>query len=64
MYGVCGVIGLMAIKSLFFQSSAGPKEDSYSGIMLENEDGKLLITNETLESIVSTVVEGVSANTC
>ena len=57
LYGVCGFLILLSIKCLFFPSSNKKAQDaSYTGIMLENEDGKLLITNETLESIVQGVV--------
>lgn len=48
---------LLAIKGIFFESSE--KEEKYKeGILLENEDGKLLITKDTLTSIVNSVVSG------
>lgn len=57
LYGVCGVLALLALKCLFFTS---PKEngDNYSeeGIQLQNEDGTLLITKNTLCNLVDGVV--------
>lgn len=50
------IIILLAIKCLFFGSKV--KKDKSDGILLENANGKLLITKETLENLVS----GVSKN--
>ncbi len=57
LLGVNVVFILLAIKGIFFESS--DKEEKYKeGILLENEDGKLLITKDTLTSIVNSVVSG------
>ena len=58
MYGVCAVLILIAIRCLFFgsTSSANPELD---GILMENEDGKLLITYDTLETLVDGVINNV-----
>ena len=50
------IIILLAIKCLFFGSKV--KKDKSDGILLENANGKLIITKETLENLVS----GVSKN--
>lgn len=57
LYGVCGVLALLAIKCLFFTNPTDD-EDNYDeeGIQLQNEDGTLLITKTTLCNIVDGVV--------
>ena len=54
--GVSAVLALLAIKCLFFRSSSR-KDDNEEGILLENEDGKLLITKNTLANVVEGVVK-------
>ena len=49
---------LLAIKCIFFDSSAKEREEYKKGILLENSNGKLLITRETIENLVNTVVKG------
>ena len=49
---------LLAIKGIFFESGSLEKENYGDGILLENEDGKLVITKETLISMVNAVVSG------
>ncbi len=58
MLGVNVVFILLAIKCIFFESSSKQDVDYKNGILLENSDGKLLITKETLENLVSGVVKG------
>lgn len=57
LYGVCGVLVLLALKCLFFTT---PTEDNDNydeeGIQLQNEDGTLLITKTTLCNLVDGVV--------
>lgn len=57
LYGVCGVLALLALKCLFFTT---PTEDNDNydeeGIQLQNEDGTLLITKTTLCNLVDGVV--------
>ena len=54
MIGVCVMIILLAIRCLFF----GQDSNSYGeGILLQNNDGKLLITKTTLENLVEGVVK-------
>ena len=48
---------LLAIKSLFFSSKV--KRDKNDGILLENANGKLLITRDTLESMVNSVTRNI-----
>ena len=49
---------LLAIKCIFFDSSSKEKEEYRNGILLENSNGKLLITKETIENLVKAVVKG------
>lgn len=49
---------LLAIKCIFFDSNSKEKEEFKEGILLENSNGKLLITKETIENLVSGVVKG------
>ena len=49
---------LLAIKCIFFESSSNDANDYKNGILLENSDGKLLITKDTLENLVNSVVKG------
>lgn len=58
LLGLNVVFILFAIKGIFFESRTEEEKDSGKGILLENNDGKLLITKETLTSIVNSVVSG------
>ncbi len=50
------ILILLAMKSIFF--SSGKNEDKTEGILLENENGKLLISVNTIENLVKGVVAG------
>lgn len=58
MLGLNIVFILLAIRCIFFDSSAKKKEEYKNGILLQNSDGKLLITKETIENLVNGVVKG------
>lgn len=49
---------LLAIRCIFFDSNSKEKEEYKNGILLENSNGKLLITKETIENLVNGVVKG------
>lgn len=49
---------LLAIRCIFFDSSSKQKNEYKNGILLENSDGKLLITKDTIENLVNGVVKG------
>lgn len=57
LIGVCFVLILLSIKCLFFSSYEEKEEKSEGGILLQNEDGKLLITRNTISNIVDDVVK-------
>ena len=54
--GVCIAIMLLAIRCLFF-SDLDKSDSSDDGILLQNEDGRLLITTDTLKDMVDGVVK-------
>ena len=58
LIGINVVLILGAIKGIFFESSTDEEKSVGNGIMLENDDGKLLVTKETITSIVNSVVAG------
>lgn len=60
IFGWIDATGLyvFAIKGIFFESSTDEEKSVGNGIMLENDDGKLLVTKETITSIVNSVVAG------
>ena len=61
MIGICVVLIMLAIKCLFFSDSTALKrEKSEDGVLLQNEDGKLLITRSTLQNLVNGVLNGYS----
>ena len=57
LIGINVFLLICSIKGIFFISKT--KEEKLSeGILLQNEDGKLLITKETITSIVNSIVSG------
>lgn len=57
LIGLNVVLMLLAIKGIFFEGK--DKDEKFKeGILLQNDDGKLLISKETLTSIVNSVVSG------
>ena len=58
LLGLSIIFILLAIRCIFFDSSSKEKEDYKNGILLENANGKLLITKETIENLVNGVVKG------
>lgn len=58
LLGISIVIILLAIKCIFFDGSDNEKEKQKDGILLENKEGRLLISKETLESLIASVAKG------
>ncbi len=59
------ILMLLAIKCIFFSSKE--KNDKTEGILLENDNGRLLISVNTIENLVKGVVSGfdnVKASSC
>lgn len=55
--GVSIVLLLLALKSMFFESYSKEEEQSREGILLENDNGKLLVSRDTLENLATNVVK-------
>lgn len=53
--GVLTVLMLLALKGLFFTSK--PQDNGKNGIILENTSGKLVISKESLENLISSVTK-------
>ena len=49
------IFSILSIKCIFFSSTA--KEKSKEGILLENENGKLLVSKDTVENITGAVIK-------
>ncbi len=59
---VNGIIILLSLKAIFFEGRDSKEEyEEKNGILLQNDDGRLLITKETLKNMVNTVVNGFSS---
>ena len=56
MVGVCVFLILLAIRCIFFSEPKEEIEETDDGILLQNEDGRLLITVETLKNMVEGVI--------
>ncbi len=53
--GVSVVLLLLALKSMFFESYSKEEEQSKEGILLENDNGKLVVSRDTLENLATNV---------
>ena len=58
LLGINIIFIVLAIKAIFFESGDKDSKNYNDGILLENDDGKLLITKETITSMVDVVVSG------
>ena len=54
---VSGVILLLVLKALCFPSK--PESDGKDGVVLENNNGKLVISKESLENLIASVIKDV-----
>lgn len=50
------VFMLVSIKCIFFGTTNKKKETDGQGVLLQNENGKLMISKETIESLVNTII--------
>lgn len=55
--GISIILILLAIKSIFFNSYSKEKMKNKEGILLENDNGKLLVSRDTIESLTNAVVK-------
>ena len=54
--GLAIVLILLSIKSIFFNSYSKESQGK-DGILLENDNGKLLVSRDTIESLANTVIK-------
>lgn len=54
--GVCVVFILLSIKCLFFDETSKEKLKESQGILLKNENGKLLISRDSIDNMVKNAV--------
>lgn len=57
--GVLTVFILLAIKGIFFSSDAKKENGTENGILIQNENGKLFISKDTIQNLVSGIVKQV-----
>ena len=55
LLGISVVFILLSIKCISFDSTSKGKTNEEQGVLLENENGKLMISKETLENLVNSV---------
>lgn len=55
--GVLALLMLLAIKGMFFSSK--PENNGKDGIILENSSGKLVISKESLENLIASVIKDI-----
>lgn len=57
--GILVIFILLAIKGIFFISDSGAENGLDKGILIQNENGKLLISKDTIQNLVSGVVRNI-----
>ena len=48
---------ILSIKCIFFSSTNKDRQEYKNGVLLENEDGKLIISKDTIENLVNSVAK-------
>ena len=54
---VCVIFILLSIKCVFFDSTSREQIKERQGVLLENDNGKLMISKETIENLVNSVAK-------
>lgn len=54
--GILFVFIILALKCIFFNSDSKESSKAKEGILLENENGKLLVSKDTIESLTNSVI--------
>ena len=55
-FGVSAVLIILGIICIFFNSDSNSTSNGKDGILLENDNGKLLVSKDTIESLANAVV--------
>ena len=50
------VFMLLSIKCIFFGTTNQKKENETQGVLLQNENGKLMISKETIQNLINTII--------
>lgn len=56
-FGLSIIFIILAVKCIFFNSDAKSTSSLKDGILLENDNGKLLVSRDTIESLTNAVVK-------
>ena len=56
--GVCIALILLSIRCIFFDKTSKEQIKERQGVLLQTEKGKLMISKDTIENLVSSVVKG------
>ena len=56
-FGISVILILLSIKCIFFNGYSREKLKSKEGIILENDNGKLIVSRDTIENLASAVVK-------
>lgn len=54
------ILLLLALKAMFFESYSKEEDKSKEGILLENDNGKLVVSRDTLENLTTSVAKTIS----
>lgn len=57
IFGLSVVLTILAVKCIFFNADSKSTSSSKDGILLENDNGKLLVSRDTIESLTNAVVK-------
>jgi len=55
--GILFIFIILALKCIFFNSDVKENSKTKEGILLENENGKLLVSKDTIENLTNSVVK-------
>ena len=55
--GISVILILLAIKSIFFSSISKSNKNNENGNLLQNENGKLFVSKDTIQSLVNGIVK-------
>lgn len=58
--GILVVFILLAIKGIFYSSNSNKEKGSDNGILMQNENGKLFISKDTIQNLVSSVIKNIN----
>lgn len=56
LLGINAIFVLLSIKCIFFRKNDKKVKTEEQGIMLQNESGKLIISKDTIENLVNTII--------